>query len=393
VTILFLTPRFPYPTNKGDKLRSYHEIVQLAALGHRIMLVAAADEPLAPGALDEMRRHCARVEVVTLGGKLRLLGVALRAALSPLPAQVAFYQSRALGERFARVLADERPDIVHATLARVLPYVWNIPGPPVVVDLMDAFERSLDDRKSTAPWWQRPFYAREARRIAAYERAACAHFPRLAVSAEPDRAALGAPNVSVVRSAADLTQFAYHPEGREPATLVLTGNMGYQPNVDAALWFSKEIWPRIRAARPEARWLIVGARPAASVSALASLPGVEVTGPVERVSDYLQRATISVCPVRVGSGVQTKVMEAFASGTPAVVTSRGNEGIGGTHERELLIADEAPAFAAAVLRLLDDAPLRARLARDARTFAEREFDWRVHAQRLEALYLEAIGAV
>ena len=177
---------------------------------------------------------------------------------------------------------------------------------------------------------------------------------------------------------------------REPATIVFTGNMGYFPNVNAAVWFAREVLPRVREVRPEARFLIVGTRPARAVRDLAKDPAVVVTGRVEDVGPYLRRATLAVAPMRSGSGQQFKILEAMASGAPVVATAAEAEQVGAEPGRELLVADEAAAFAAAVVALLND-PARARgLAERARRLVEERFTWRRSVDALEAVYREAL---
>jgi glycosyltransferase involved in cell wall biosynthesis len=223
----------------------------------------------------------------------------------------------------------------------------------------------------------------------AYERAACGRFPELFVCAEPDRVAIGAPNISVVRTCADLEHFAYRREGRTDNAIVMTGNQGYQPNIDAVAWFASDVWPRVRAVRPNATFRIVGVRPAPATRALEGKHGITVTGPVDDVATELHRATLAVCPMRGGSGLQTKVVEAMATGTPVVATTFGNEGIGAQPGSEIAIADDPAAFAAAVLALLADPAARDRQAAAAHAYGEREFTWAGSARKIEEAYARA----
>lgn len=388
--ICFVTPRFPYPTTKGDKLRVYQAIKHLAR-DHQITLVAATDEPIGEADVAAVSRFCHRVEIVPVPRLQSLTSVALRAPFSALPLQTHFYDSATLRERLAAVLADDRFDVIHASLIRILPYVWDVRDVPVVVDLMDAFSRSIALRKRTASPMLRWAYEIEERRVAAYERAACERFPLLFVCAEVDRLALRARNVSVIRTCADLDAFEYRRDGREDDLVVMTGNMGYQPNVDAVNWFVKKVWPLVRVARPRLRFRIVGLRPARAIRALAGTNGIEVTGAVRDVAAELQRATLSVCPMRVGSGMQIKVLESMATGTPMVATSFGNEGIEALPGVELEIADDPQAFAGAVLGLLSDPVKRGKLAAAARITSETNFTWSAHAALLEKTYRRAIA--
>jgi glycosyltransferase involved in cell wall biosynthesis len=233
-------------------------------------------------------------------------------------------------------------------------------------------------------------YKLEAERVRRYERAACARFAQLYVAAEYDRLEIGAPNVSVVRNGADLEQFSYRREGRGDNLVVMTGNMGYQPNVDAIAWFARDVWPLVRAQVPAAKFRIVGIRPRPATLDLNGRDGITVVGRVDDVAAELHAATVAVCPVRVGSGLQNKILEAMATGTPIVSTSFGNEGVGATPGVELRVADEPAAFATELLALLADPAGRDLQAAAAHTFVEREFSWAANAEKIERLYEAAV---
>ncbi len=389
MNVCFVTPRFPFPTTKGDKLRAFNAIRELGAR-HEITLVAASDEPLSAGDIDAVARYCKRVEIVQLSRLRSLLNVAAYGAFTSLPLQTLFYRCDAMRERVRDVLRGSKFDIVHASLIRVLPYLWELAEPPVVVDLMDSIARSTAMRASLVSPLLRPVYRLEAARVAAYERAACDRFAELFVCAEPDRIAIGErPNLSVVRSSVDLAGFAYRRDAREDDLVVMTGNQGYAPNVDAVAWFASTVWPIVRGKRPSARFRIVGVRPAPTTRAHDGKNGITVTGPVDDIATELHRATIAVCPMRSGSGVQTKILEAFATGTPIVSTTLGNEGIGALPGREIAIADEPAAFAERILHLLANPELRATTAAAAHALAERAFTWGAHGRAIETLYERA----
>jgi sugar transferase (PEP-CTERM/EpsH1 system associated) len=379
-----VTPRFPYPTTKGDKLRMFQAIRHVSRR-HSVTLVAAADEPLRPGDVEEVAQYCKRVEVVPISRARSVANVALYGAISKQPLQTLYYRSARMRERVRQVLAESQFDVVHASLIRILPYLWDIPT-PVVIDLVDSFARGLDIRAQTVSPLLRPAYRLEAERVRRYEQAACQRFAQLYVTAEPDRKAIGAANVSVMRACVDLEEYTFRREGRSDDLVVMTGNMGYQPNVDAVAWFAHEVWPLVRAQRPAATFRIVGTRPPQATLDLDGRDGITVVGWVENVSTELHAAGVAVCPVRVGSGLQIKVLEAMATGTPIVATSFGNAGIGAAPDREIAVADEPAAFASELLALLADPAARDRQAAAAHDFVEREFSWNAGADKIERLY-------
>jgi sugar transferase (PEP-CTERM/EpsH1 system associated) len=156
--------------------------------------------------------------------------------------------------------------------------------------------------------------------------------------------------------------------------MVFTGTMDYWPNVDAAIWFANEILPLIRQRHPTACFYVVGANPAAEVTALKALDGVVVTGRVDDVRPYIAHADVAVAPVRIARGIQNKVLEAMAMARPVVTTPKALEGIDAVPGRELLLGGDAQSFADAVLSVLDGSAMSS-LGAAARTMVLRAHDW------------------
>jgi len=177
-----------------------------------------------------------------------------------------------------------------------------------------------------------------------------------------------------------------------PPTLTFVGAMSYPPNIAAVLTFVDDVLPRIRQQHPEVRFTVVGRDPHERIRALASTPGVEVTGLVPDVRPYLAEATVVVVPMVSGSGIKNKVMEAFAMGRPVVATSLGVEGVEAEPGRDLLVADEPAAFADSVTRLIADPRLAARLGDAGRRLVEERYTWDACARRYDEVYRELAAA-
>ncbi len=386
--ICFLTPRFPYPPLKGDSARVYDQLRTLQR-DHQVSLISIAETPVSGDDLARVQALCHDVRVVPLS-RLRAVGNVVGGLASREPLQVRYYQTPAVWRQLAQVLASGRVDVIHATLIRMLPYVWSLTQPPVLVDLIDSLSLNLASRSRQAHGLRRMAYALEYRRVQAYERAATRRFAALVVQSVADQQTLGSPNVSVLPNGVDETRFPFcDPADRESQTLVFVGNMGYQPNEEAALWFAEAVWPRLRGRYPALVWEIVGANPGARVRALATADnGITVRGRVADVTQYLGRATVAVCPMQSGSGIQTKVLEALSTGTPVVTTQLANRGVQAQPDRDLCVADTPTDFAAAIGRLLDDPATRSRLGAAGHMFVERHFQWQGHVRRLVDLYTQ-----
>jgi glycosyltransferase involved in cell wall biosynthesis len=304
---------------------------------------------------------------------------------------VLLYARRRAAARVRALTSEGRFDLVHAQLVRAAPYLPPPGGPPAVVDLIDALSLSFARRAALARGLEAKLAGWEARRLARFEQALLQRVRAALVVADADRAALGA-QAHVVPNGVDTEALAYREQGRAAARLVFAGNLGYFPNVDAACWLAEEIFPRVRAALPEATLRLVGARPARAVRRLAARPGISVAGDVPAMAAELGAATVAVIPMRAGSGMQNKVLEAMACGTPVVASPRAAAPLAAARAGEhLLVAEDAAGFAAATLALLRD-PARARtLARAARGLVERRYRWEDSAAAVEAIWSASRG--
>jgi glycosyltransferase involved in cell wall biosynthesis len=236
-------------------------------------------------------------------------------------------------------------------------------------------------------------------KLARYERAVMDGADGVAVVSEEDRRTLlrlqPAAQIGVVPNGVDTAHFSRAalvgeragPLALLPNTLVFSGTLDFRPNIDAVLWFAREVLPRIRAQRPEARLLVVGKRPAQALRALAEQGTLTLTGEVPDARPFIAGAAVYIVPMRIGGGVRLKLLEALALEAPVVSTTMGAEGVAGLcGDEHCLLADDPGGFAAAVLRLLDDPTLSRRLGAAGRELARERYDWTTIVPRLEALY-------
>jgi sugar transferase (PEP-CTERM/EpsH1 system associated) len=387
VRVLFVATRFPLPPWRGDQVRAYHHLRLLAAR-HEITCCALLTRRPPPGACAALEALGVRLELVPLGIVGALPSLARVLIGDPRPLQVLLYARRRARARVAALLATGAFDVVHAQLVRSLSHLP--PGFPVVVDLIDALSANFTRRAERERGPARALFRWEAARLACAETALVASGTPCLVVAESERRALTAGgDVRIVPNGVDTTAFAYREDGRPPARVVFAGNLGYFPNVDAAVWLGRDILPRIRADRADVELRLVGARPAHAVRALASEARVSVAAGVPAMAPELAAATVAVIPLRAGSGLQNKVLEAMAVGTPVVATSQAVGGLDVRPGEHLLVAEDADGLAAATVALLRD-PGRARgLARAARTLVEQRYRWEDSAAGVEAAWRAA----
>ena len=197
---------------------------------------------------------------------------------------------------------------------------------------------------------------------------------------------------AVVPNAADVQYYRPHPSdpSADGRTVVFFGLLSTYPNIDGSLWFLREIWPRIAAARPEARCRIIGKGAPRALLELAG-PRVEIVGLVADLRPHLSSAAALVVPLRIGGGTRLKIVEGMAMAKAIVSTTLGAEGISAVPERDILIADDPESFAASVMRLLDDSALASRLGASARRLAVERYSWSTAGARLEHFYRELLA--
>lgn len=401
--ILFLSAYVPSPI----RVRPYSFIKALAARGHSVTLVCGARRDDA-AALEELRGCCRVVAVPTSG--LEMGRNALRTLPRRMPLQAGLNMAPRLLEAVAREARGGQHDVVHIEHLRASALREAAPGLPCVLDSVDSitllFERTLRSGPSLK---SRLLALLDLARTSAYEAAYTARYDQVIVTSPEDAWALrvlaerhrrsphdlppggNAPApLSVIPNGVDLGYFAPLDQPREPATLVLTGKMSYHANTAAALLLGHEIMPLVWARRPDVRVMIVGSAPPREVQALAADPRVSVTGYVPDLRPYLARATVAVAPLRYGVGIQNKVLEAMAMGSPVVAARQVARALQAEDGAELRFAERPEQYAAAVLELLGQPAERERLGRAARRYVEQRHDWRQIAAALEQVYRAAV---
>lgn len=386
--LLFVAGRFPFPPLRGDQSRAWQQLRALAPR-HPVTLLAPSPPSLgAARAVDGLGLE--RLEAAA-PGPAALAGL-VAGWLRGLPAQSAWPSSPALKRQLRGLLAQRRHDLVHVQLARLEPAVPLGSGLPVAVDLVDALSANMRRRaerdRGPGAWAARL----EGGRLERLERAICARRELVTVVSEADRAALGDfASLRINPNGVDLEVFQPAPWPR-PERVVLSGNQGYFPNVDAALWLAREIWPRLRRARPSAELVIAGDRPARAVRDLASAAqGIRVTGHVADLGAEIGAARVAVAPLRAGSGQQLKVLEALACATPVVASPLAVVGLPAGARDGVLLAETAEELATGLQTLLADAQRARALGLQGRENVARHWSWTASVARLEADYEELLA--
>ena len=388
--ILFLSPRQCWPTRSGAKLREYH---LLRALSHSAEVDYAyfmdpGSAPLTRAELPDCREiiPVPKPGAYTTGQKL--LGLTGK---WPLP--ILNYTSAPMMDTVRGLLTANRYDFIHIdsfhmtryteeTKVRVVCNWHNIES-----EAMLRFSRTV----GTGP---KSWYARlTAGKMERLERSMLLHDFAHVVCSERERTQLWdiAPRarIAVVENGVDTAYFgALRRQAQGSRKLVFVGSMDYFPNVEAAVSFANNIWPMVRSRIPGVELAVVGANPTPEVQALASVPGIRVTGTVPDVRPYYGDALAAIVPLRTGGGTRLKILEAMAAGTPVVSTPLGAEGLAVTPDSDILIAnpDDGPTWVNHLERLTAEPELSLSLAEAGLDLVKTRYDWAILGRKLSITY-------
>lgn len=405
--ILCLSPWFPYPPDNGARIRLRYLLTALGA-AHTVDLLCffrereeqVAPEVLPPsvsllGALPAPRRPVAQDS--TLRSVFHREGLSLGDLFSPYPRAVAEQFVPDMADRVADALSRKPYDLVLAFEigpgVTTAPYLLDVRGAQRVVEDLEVSMIRAKAQAARSPL-ARVRYGLTWRKQRRYTRELLRQVDGCTVSSELERRAVldvapdGKP-VAVVPNGVDLERYRGDFGPVEPETLVFPGALTYEANFEAMRFFLGEIFPRIRRARPQATIYITGRTDGVDLGRLPLGDGVVLTGYLPDVRPRVARSAVCVAPLTLGGGTRIKILEAMALGTPVVATSKGAEGLEVTPGRDLLVADDPEAFAAAVVRVLEDAGLRQSLSAAGRRLVAERYDWRIIGQQLNA-FLEQV---
>ena len=385
--ILFVTPVIPTET---DGRRPYNFIKCLGSR-HEIHVIALKLRVQTRENALRLTQLGAQVHTFDIGGLSSLLACPL-AILRGEPLRVGWCRHPRVGEAIRAIVIQHAVDVVHFDRMRMGQYAMRLEGVPKLIDFTDALtlylERSapLRDRLS-----DRLIDKYEARTIARYESRILEHVDLSLFCSQMDAGHFAKQHpeapIEVIENSVDTEEFRPRSRGFGAVPrCIMTGNLFYFPNIDAARYFEREIWEMIRARIKNIEIQIIGSRPKPEVLALDGRKGIAVIADVERMWDYLFQEDIYVCPLRVGAGIRNKLLEAMAAGMAVVTTTLGCEGLGVTSNEEVVIADSPTDFADAVVHLAENPDLRRRLGECARRYVVAHHGSDVMGRKIEQVY-------
>ena len=376
--VLYLCHRIPYPPDKGDKIRAFHQLRAIASR-HEVDLFTLADDAGDLVHESTLARYCRKLSVARIYPRWARLK-ALPYLLTRTALTVPYFHSAELKKEIRKAVLQRSYDRIFVYSSAMAQYLDGNSTAPVITDFVDV---DSDKWMQYSDYVSLPFsaiYRREGRALREYEREVCRRSSAIVVTTEREarlvREIWSESRVHVVPNGVDSDHFSptAATDGASPA-IALVGDMSYFPNVEAAIFFARKVFPLIRSKMNDARFLIVGRNPSPGVLELQRINGVEVTGRVPDVRPWLAQAQVSVAPFSISAGIPNKILEAMACGIPVVATPRGVQGLSSDVRDAIETAEGATEFASRVVELLNNPALARRKGLEGRARVMVAHNW------------------
>tara|TARA_B100000795_G_scaffold81121_1_gene58317 strand:+ start:1383 stop:2549 length:1167 start_codon:yes stop_codon:yes gene_type:complete len=383
--LFVLTSRVPYPLDKGDKLRIYHQMKSLAEK-HDIYL-CGLQLPFSKDTEEarlELESFCKEVHFVKLS-ILQVLYSLLLACFSKTPFQTALFTNTTAKAKVSKLIQTINPNHIYCQLTRAAEYV-RFEDYTKTLDYMDVFSKGMERRADKAPFYSKWLYRWECRKQKQYETDLFKDFNTHTIITEEDRSFINHPEketINIIRNGVDLNYFK--PQIK-PAKydIVFVGNMGYAPNIDAAIFLCKEILPILQKQKSDIKILLAGTNPSSAVLKLQS-KSVTVSGWMDDIREAYADSTLFIAPMRIGTGLQNKLLEAMAMKKACISTELASKPINAP-ENSLLVGNTKEELAALCIELLENNELRNSVSCKGHQFVKDTYKWEKTTEILHNLF-------
>ncbi len=386
--LLVITSRVPWPLDKGDKLRIYHQIRYLSKT-YEIELIALSSKSNNEIAAAKLSKYCNKIHFLHINRLANILGV-VGAFLGNKPLQIGYFYNRNTNNKIQRIISESKADFVYGQLIRVAEYI-RYTKIPKVLDIQDAFSKGLERRAAKAKGFTKYVLNIEYKRMLAYEKNELDDFEGLSIITQADKSLLPSriqERTSIVPNGVDF-DFFKKQNSQKKYDIVFTGNMNYAPNIMAAIFLVKDIMPLVWKKYEKVRVLLAGASPHTSVKALRG-DRVVVSGWIDDIRDAYSESDIFVAPMQIGIGLQNKLLEAMAMEMPCVTSELANQALKAIDGKQVLISEnnDAGLFAEQIIKLITDKNLAEKIAKEGHSFVKDNYDWESAVDQLGTLFVK-----
>lgn len=315
-------------------------------------------------------------------------GILIKSLASFKPYTVLLNEFKILKKEILKMLKKENIDLLYSdTLGLSDSVINNIDVPSVLnhhnVESDMMFHRAKKEKKLLL----KMFIHYEAIKCKKYEQKYCPRYSKNIVVSDTDKERLlkisPSVDVDVVENGVNCTYFEFHPRTESEPELIFTGGLDWYPNLDAMLYFCKEVWPLITKELPNIKLTIIGKNPGTELdNYVHKYKNINITGFVPDVREYMKKATIFICPIRDGGGTKLKILDAMAQGVPIISSALGCEGIDSEDGIHLLIANKPEEYLLAIEKLIYDTAEQRRLAKNALNLVNKKYSYEIIGKKL-----------
>jgi len=379
--LVVLTSRIPYPLEKGDKLRIFHQIKHLAK-SHEICLICLneSSEEIDTSVLEEL---VTELHIVPLA-KWKIPFRLFFAIFHNLPFQVEYFLERKNKKKIEAIIQEFNPNHIYCQLIRTAEYVKDLFQFDKTLDYMDAFSAAAMRRAKTEKGFRKLFWKIENERVKKYERSIYDYFNQHSIITEQDRNLLAIPSnkkISIVPNGVDTGHFE-NSHNSKKYDIVFAGNMNYPPNIAAAIFLVEEILPKLKSQFPNVTVLIAGANPSTEVLNLAT-ESITVSGWMNDIREAYCESRVFVAPMFIGAGMQNKILEAMSSELPVITTTLAAEAFKEKNLSKVLEANSSFEFAKAIQYYLLNEGAQISDGKKNRIYVEEKYSWKISNLKLE----------
>ena len=372
--IIYLTSRFPYPINKGDKLRSYYQIKELSK-SHEIHLISLSENSIYKEDISELNKYCESISIYKMNFYKRVFNL-FKTFFNNKPFQVNYFHHYSIQKKINLNIAEINPDYIFCQLIRTAIYVKNNHTVPKIIDYMDSLSKGMERRIKISNIFIKPFVIMEFQRLKRFENLAFEFFNKHIIISQNDRKEIAhhkKNEIEIIGNGID-TEYFKRINTDIKYELVFIGNLSYLPNIEAANYIAKKIVPRLKETYPNIKILIAGSSPSTRVLRLAN-KNIEVQGWVKDIRKTYSSGKIFFAPMSIGSGLQNKLLEAMSIGIPCITSELSNLSLKATDKENILIGNSVSDYVNQINSLLKNDIKRKEIGDKGRKYVIENYNW------------------
>lgn len=375
---MVVTSRFPYPLEKGDKLRAYYQIKELAE-SMEVILFSLSDEKVNAAQIAALKPFCKEIHTFKTHKWISWINAGLN-IFSSKPFQVGYFYRSSIQRKINKILQNIKPDHIYAQLIRTTEYIKNYHACPKTIDYMDALSKGMERRTKEATLLKKWIFNQEYQRLVQYENAIFEYFEHHTIISQQDQREIFHKKnheITIIPNGVAKTFFE-KPNTEKIYDIVFTGNMSYPPNVTAAKYIVEKLLPKL----PEnTKLLLAGASPSAEIKALEN-QHVTVSGWVDDIRESYAQGNVFIAPMFLGTGLQNKLLEAMALGLPCITSPLANNALGAIDQEQILLAETETSFINQIRYLLSHPEEAKMIGQNGKLFVKDNYDWKATTQKL-----------